>query len=64
MALYSILISDTYGMLVHSCYVEDGQGDRQLVIDERGWVFDVFVEEEDLVEEEDFQEIQKIAFLN
>uniref|UniRef100_A0A0N5AN64 ZP domain-containing protein n=1 Tax=Syphacia muris TaxID=451379 RepID=A0A0N5AN64_9BILA len=25
-----------YGILVHSCYVEDGQGEKQLIIDENG----------------------------
>jgi len=25
-----------YGMLVHSCYVEDGQGEKRLVVDEKG----------------------------
>ncbi|TKR81051.1 hypothetical protein L596_014992 [Steinernema carpocapsae] len=28
--------SDIYGLLVHSCYVEDGQGEKALVIDEHG----------------------------
>ncbi|PIC16571.1 hypothetical protein B9Z55_023132 [Caenorhabditis nigoni] len=28
--------SDDYGLLVHSCYVEDGQGEKQMIIDERG----------------------------
>ncbi|CEF62430.1 Zona pellucida domain-containing protein [Strongyloides ratti] len=28
--------SDMYGMLVHSCYVEDGQGEKQMVIDNKG----------------------------
>ncbi|KAE9547694.1 hypothetical protein FO519_009094 [Halicephalobus sp. NKZ332] len=28
--------SDMYGLLVHSCYVEDGQGEKRLVIDEKG----------------------------
>ncbi|CAD5229539.1 unnamed protein product [Bursaphelenchus okinawaensis] len=28
--------SDMYGMLVHNCYVEDGQGEKRMVIDERG----------------------------
>ncbi|CAI5456146.1 unnamed protein product [Caenorhabditis angaria] len=28
--------SEEYGLLVHSCYVEDGQGDKQMIIDERG----------------------------
>ena len=28
--------SDMYGLLVHSCYVEDGQGEKRQVIDERG----------------------------
>lgn len=27
---------DMYGMLVHSCYAEDGQGEKRLVIDKRG----------------------------
>uniref|UniRef100_A0A914CE62 ZP domain-containing protein n=2 Tax=Acrobeloides nanus TaxID=290746 RepID=A0A914CE62_9BILA len=26
----------SYGLLVHSCYVEDGQGEKQMVIDENG----------------------------
>lgn len=26
-------------MLVHSCYAEDGQGDKKLVIDEKGYFF-------------------------
>uniref|UniRef100_A0A914RWZ6 ZP domain-containing protein n=1 Tax=Parascaris equorum TaxID=6256 RepID=A0A914RWZ6_PAREQ len=25
-----------YGVLVHSCYVEDGQGEKELIIDEKG----------------------------
>uniref|UniRef100_A0A0N5BNB4 ZP domain-containing protein n=1 Tax=Strongyloides papillosus TaxID=174720 RepID=A0A0N5BNB4_STREA len=28
--------SDMYGMLIHSCYVEDGQGEKQMVIDNKG----------------------------
>ncbi|PAV79854.1 hypothetical protein WR25_01965 isoform B [Diploscapter pachys] len=28
--------SDEYGLLVHSCYVEDGQGEKQMIIDENG----------------------------
>uniref|UniRef100_F1L6E1 Cuticlin-1 n=1 Tax=Ascaris suum TaxID=6253 RepID=F1L6E1_ASCSU len=28
--------SDMYGVLVHSCYVEDGQGEKELIIDEKG----------------------------
>ncbi|CAI2356629.1 unnamed protein product [Caenorhabditis sp. 36 PRJEB53466] len=28
--------SEDYGLLVHSCYVEDGQGEKQMIIDERG----------------------------
>uniref|UniRef100_A0A0N4Z1A9 ZP domain-containing protein n=1 Tax=Parastrongyloides trichosuri TaxID=131310 RepID=A0A0N4Z1A9_PARTI len=28
--------SDMYGMLVHSCYVEDGQGEKQIVVDSKG----------------------------
>ncbi|VDN59169.1 unnamed protein product [Dracunculus medinensis] len=28
--------SDLYGLLVHNCYVEDGQGERQLIIDGKG----------------------------
>ncbi|CAJ0935192.1 unnamed protein product, partial [Mesorhabditis belari] len=28
--------SEQYGVLVHSCYVEDGQGEKQLIIDEHG----------------------------
>lgn len=28
--------STGYGMLVHNCYVEDGQGEKRQVIDERG----------------------------
>uniref|UniRef100_A0A7E4W2H8 ZP domain-containing protein n=1 Tax=Panagrellus redivivus TaxID=6233 RepID=A0A7E4W2H8_PANRE len=28
--------TDMYGLLVHSCFVEDGQGEKQLIIDERG----------------------------
>lgn len=31
-----------YGMLVHSCFVEDGQGEKQLVIDERGCLIYIF----------------------
>lgn len=29
---------DTYGILVHTCYVEDGQGEKVLVVDEKGLV--------------------------
>lgn len=28
--------SDLFGILVHSCYVEDGQGDRVYIVDENG----------------------------
>jgi hypothetical protein len=28
--------SQEHGMLVHNCYVEDGQGEKRMVIDERG----------------------------
>ncbi|KAH7728187.1 CRE-CUTL-11 protein [Aphelenchoides avenae] len=28
--------SEMYGLLVHSCWVEDGQGEKRMVIDERG----------------------------
>lgn len=35
--------SDMYGMLVHSCYVEDGQGEKELVIDEKGCHIDRYV---------------------
>lgn len=28
--------SEDHGMLVHNCYVEDGQGEKRMVIDERG----------------------------
>uniref|UniRef100_A0A8R1XSY3 ZP domain-containing protein n=1 Tax=Onchocerca volvulus TaxID=6282 RepID=A0A8R1XSY3_ONCVO len=28
--------SDVYGLLVYNCYVEDGQGQKQIVIDENG----------------------------
>ncbi|KHN87696.1 Cuticlin-1 [Toxocara canis] len=28
--------SDMYGVLVHSCYVEDGQGEKELIVDEKG----------------------------
>ncbi|CAD6185402.1 unnamed protein product [Caenorhabditis auriculariae] len=28
--------SEEYGVLVHSCYVEDGQGEKQMIVDERG----------------------------
>ncbi|KAI1724489.1 zona pellucida-like domain-containing protein [Ditylenchus destructor] len=28
--------ANMYGMLVHSCFVEDGQGEKRMVIDERG----------------------------
>ncbi|CAJ0583009.1 unnamed protein product, partial [Mesorhabditis spiculigera] len=28
--------SESYGVLVHSCYVEDGQGEKQQIIDENG----------------------------
>ena len=28
--------SEMYGMLVHTCFVEDGQGEKREVIDERG----------------------------
>lgn len=31
-------ISDFYGLLVHNCYVEDGQGEKQIIIDENGYV--------------------------
>lgn len=27
---------DVYGVLVHSCYVEDGQGEKQLIVDAKG----------------------------
>ncbi|VDK88398.1 unnamed protein product [Litomosoides sigmodontis] len=27
---------DAYGLLVHNCYVEDGQGEKQIIIDENG----------------------------
>uniref|UniRef100_A0A0R3RKL4 ZP domain-containing protein n=1 Tax=Elaeophora elaphi TaxID=1147741 RepID=A0A0R3RKL4_9BILA len=29
-------LSDVYGLLVHNCYVEDGQGEKQIIIDENG----------------------------
>uniref|UniRef100_A0AAF5PKL9 ZP domain-containing protein n=1 Tax=Wuchereria bancrofti TaxID=6293 RepID=A0AAF5PKL9_WUCBA len=29
-------LSDVYGLLVHNCYVEDGQGEKQVIIDENG----------------------------
>jgi hypothetical protein len=29
----------TYGMLVHNCFVEDGKGEKHMVIDERGYWF-------------------------
>lgn len=29
-------IHETYGMLVHACYIEDGKGQKHMVIDERG----------------------------
>uniref|UniRef100_A0A915Q407 ZP domain-containing protein n=1 Tax=Setaria digitata TaxID=48799 RepID=A0A915Q407_9BILA len=29
-------LSDAYGLLVHNCYVEDGQGEKQIIIDEQG----------------------------
>ncbi|VDO35580.1 unnamed protein product [Onchocerca flexuosa] len=29
-------LSDVYGLLVYNCYVEDGQGEKQIVIDENG----------------------------
>uniref|UniRef100_A0A915DC67 ZP domain-containing protein n=1 Tax=Ditylenchus dipsaci TaxID=166011 RepID=A0A915DC67_9BILA len=35
--------SEMYGMLVHSCYVEDGQGEKRMVIDERGCHIDQIV---------------------
>lgn len=28
-----------YGVLVHSCFVEDGQGEKAMIVDERGSVF-------------------------
>ncbi|VDK23337.1 unnamed protein product, partial [Anisakis simplex] len=30
--------SDVYGLLVHSCFVEDGQGEKELIIDDKGSV--------------------------
>jgi len=30
------LLSDTYGILVHSCYISDGQGENVEVVDDRG----------------------------
>lgn len=32
------IYADVYGMLVHSCQVEDGQGQKMQVVDERGSV--------------------------
>ncbi|CAG9530723.1 unnamed protein product [Cercopithifilaria johnstoni] len=29
-------LSDVYGLLVYNCYVEDGQGEKQIIIDENG----------------------------
>ncbi|KAK6112580.1 Zona pellucida-like domain family protein [Brugia pahangi] len=29
-------LSDVYGLLVHNCYVEDGQGEKQVIIDGNG----------------------------
>jgi len=36
-------LSDMYGMLVHSCLVEDGQGEKFEVIDENGLVTACYV---------------------
>ena len=35
--------SDSYGMLVHSCFVEDGQGQRMDVVDARGCHVDEYI---------------------
>lgn len=34
----SVITSEMYGMLVHSCLVEDGQGEKFEVIDANGFV--------------------------
>ncbi|CAJ0585613.1 unnamed protein product, partial [Mesorhabditis spiculigera] len=36
-------LTDMFGLHVHSCYVEDGKGDRQLLIDEKGCSVDTDV---------------------
>jgi hypothetical protein len=33
---------DTFGMLVHSCYVDNGYGDRVDILDQNGLVYKVF----------------------
>lgn len=35
---YIRLLSDNHGILVQNCYVEDGQGNRILIIDQDGFV--------------------------
>lgn len=30
-------VLDVYGLLVHNCYVEDGQGEKQIILDENGY---------------------------
>ncbi|KAK6036579.1 hypothetical protein COOONC_25916 [Cooperia oncophora] len=32
----SLSISEEFGILVHSCVVEDGQGQKELIVDEKG----------------------------
>lgn len=37
-AINTRFLIDNYGILVHSCFVEDGQGEKQLIVDEKGSV--------------------------